>query len=280
MRSIKKPVYDSGGVYSLCISKVKKPALKSRLALILPDVKSAAEHYDKSAKSGKLHSVASVLSIRGVSKIELNKVYTKRMAAATSPGRCVYDELLLLPANRRCPLCGQRDVSTLDHHLPEARYPIYSVTPLNLVPACHKCNFNKKSAFPTSADTQTFHPYYDDFDDGIWLIAFVMKTNPVSVFFEVSSPASWNAIKSARARHHFKLMQLSELYSTHAASDLAGNKWLMEKLLDSGGIESVRGHIAESAESWKRIQPNSWQAALYTALSADDWFCSGGLRQI
>ena len=101
------------------------------------------------------------------------KVYTNRMAKEGAPGRPVYNALKL--AARRCPLCGHRDVSTLDHYLPKTAFPLLCVTPSNLVPACSDCNKVKSDALPATAADQTLHPYFDDADQDAWLKAEVVQ---------------------------------------------------------------------------------------------------------
>lgn len=61
-----------------------------------------------------------------------------------------------------CPLCAHRDVEAPDHQLPKSKYPLLSVVPVNLVPACHRCNAIKSDADPKTASEQALHPYFDD----------------------------------------------------------------------------------------------------------------------
>ena len=63
------------------------------------------------------------------------------MVRKNGPGRATYDLLKLSAKGGFCPLCGQRNVSTLDHYLPKESYPDLSILPINLVRACSDCNY-------------------------------------------------------------------------------------------------------------------------------------------
>ncbi|TGA97710.1 hypothetical protein E4665_11460 [Sporolactobacillus shoreae] len=71
------------------------------------------------------------------------KVYTQKMVPKSQLGRPYYDLFLSLPPNEKCPYCGQKKVSTLDHFLPKSVYTPLIVTPTNLVPSCKDCNTEK-----------------------------------------------------------------------------------------------------------------------------------------
>ncbi|MEV5205306.1 hypothetical protein [Streptomyces sp. NPDC053720] len=78
------------------------------------------------------------------------------------PARDVYEALKGGTDEGLCPLCAHRDAETLDYQLPKSKYPLLSVVPVNLVPACHRCNANKSDADLKTASEQTLHPYFDD----------------------------------------------------------------------------------------------------------------------
>ncbi|GHC54371.1 HNH endonuclease [Roseibacillus persicicus] len=280
MRSLPKPTHDAGTTYELCISKVRNVALKRKLSALKDSVERASDEYDAEATLGKLHLISASEDIEGVSKKEILKVYTNRMAKSGAPGRSVYDKILISSPQRRCPLCGQRDASTLDHYLPESRHSSLVVTPLNLVPSCKDCNFNKRAVYPNSRETETFHPYYDDFDDGFWLRAEMVQSDPVGVLFDVQRPHDWDAAKFERANYHFKTLALSQLYSDHAAGELVGQKPLFKELFEVGGSDAVRQDLEGRARSLRITRPNSWQAVLYDTAATDSWFCAGGFENI
>lgn len=279
MRRLNKPTQDAGDTFSTCVSLVRNPAMRGHLASLRQRIEAAATDYEAKGLLAAWHSIVQTAAIGAVPKSELVKTYKNRMAKPNAPGRSIYDELIVVP-QRRCPLCGQRDVSTLDHYLPEAHYTLLVVLPVNLVPACKDCNFKKLGASPSSPETQTFHPYYDNFDDAIWLEADVIESDSLGILFRVRQPDEWNETKFRRAKHHFKMMELGDLYSDHAVGELVEIKADLVRIFDAGGQDAIRADLASRAVPIRVVRPNSWRAALYTAAAASEWFCREGFQLI
>lgn len=64
---------------------------------------------------------------------------------------------------RRCPICDcsfAYSQVTLDHILPKSKFPIFSITPINLVPTCYNCNMRKNNRIPSKVLNPYFHDYF------------------------------------------------------------------------------------------------------------------------
>ncbi|MGC4749021.1 HNH endonuclease [Micromonospora sp. DT201] len=243
------------------------------------DVVRASTTYAAAAAEASIHSlVDSAFSLSAVSAKEMVGVYEGRMAKKGSAGRFIYDELMLAAKHGRCPLCGQRSVSTLDHHLPKSSFPALAVDPLNLVPACSDCNKAKSSSIPVSRHEETLHPYFDDIEKDLWLRARVVEVGPAALIFFVDHPVGWTEIMFARASLHFKTFGLSGLYSSQAAQELNNIRFGLSQIFDRGGEAVVKQHLREQAVSRSAAHTNSWQAATYRALAENEWFCRGGFE--
>lgn len=282
MRKLPKPCDDTGAelapvdVFDVCISKVKNANLKSRLQGVRSLVVAAAVDYDAAASSGKLHTIKRQTSVGSVTKDEMVRVYTYRMVSNKQPGRIVYDQIKNAPKHQRCPLCDIGTVNTLDHHLPKTEYLKLTVTPNNLVPSCEWCQGAKRTGYPTCAEEQTIHPYFDDFESEVWLYAEVVQSVPAAFRYYAAPPSAWGMIVEKRLSFHLKTFKLLKLYSLNAGSELSGIRTRLGRLLNSGGREAVRKHLREEAESWEDEFKNSWKAAMYRAAAASDWFCEDG----
>jgi hypothetical protein len=280
MRRIQPPSESANYTYRLCAQSVRNAAERTRLLSVEADIVAAAEVYVEAAMEAGLHQIPQSPDVAGtVTKKEMIKLYENHMARKGAAARGVYDRLMSAPQHKRCPLCGQRVVSTLDHHLPESIYPTFSVFPHNLVPACKDCNKEKGAATPQDAGQQTMHPYFDDFETERWLYAGVVHTQPAAVQFFVRPPDHWEDIKKLRNINHFKLLKLDELYASHAAEELLNIRHGLIDLLINAGREGVRQHLQSEAESRSAAHVNSWQTATYEALAIDDWFCDGAFTQ-
>jgi hypothetical protein len=73
-----------------------------------------------------------------------------------------------------CPMCGSFSCFTLDHLLPRASYPEFSIFSKNLVPACDCNNLRSNNVRGVSPEQRLFHPYYDT----------VLDTRLISVGFD------------------------------------------------------------------------------------------------
>jgi 5-methylcytosine-specific restriction endonuclease McrA len=279
MRKLAKPPHPPGEVFLTCISRVRNESLKARLEAVEPYIIAAATAFDVAATNVQLHTIPTHSDVGGrvrVTKDEMVAVYDGRMVHKESPGRQIYDEIITAPAQGRCPLCGQRDVTTLDHHLPKTHFPSLAVVPANLVPSCSDCNKVKLSVVPQTQEEQTLHPYYDDVENDRWLEATVVESRPAALTFEVRPPATWGNTKSLRATNHFAVFKLGPLYSSQAAAELSNIRHFLRVVHCQAGPEGVRNHLAEMSTSCEEANLNSWQTATYRALSSSQWYCEGG----
>jgi len=140
-------------------------------------------NYDQKAEVSELYQLEKNITVCGISQEEMEKLYTNRMVKKEAPGRHIYEGIKESAPHNICPLCSLRTVSTLDHYLPKANFPLLVVMPNNLIPSCGDCNKIKLDTFPSDAECQTLHPYYDDVSDAQWLFAEVIQTSPVSIRF-------------------------------------------------------------------------------------------------
>ncbi len=275
MWKVEKPTHTARYAFTTCISKVKNPGLKGRLVSITQDIVDASDEYDNAAQRESLHTIATATMVGTVTQAEMKAVYDGRMVKLTAPGRAIYDDLLAA-AKGKCPLCGKRQATTIDHHLPKKHYPALAVAPFNLVPACYECNKAKQDKIPTGAKDVTLHPYYDDVDSDRWLAAEVVQTAPAAVKFRVQAPAHWSEDLKERTRYHFKVLGLRALYATEAADELLNIRHQLLKIFRASGANGVREELIDRAASCNEAGKNGWRTATYEAFVGSDWFCNGG----
>jgi hypothetical protein len=270
------PGDDPREVYDLCISKVRDRELKKRLESAGPIVESSAAGYVHAGSTVGLHTVPTTTGVGALSVSDMTKVYTQRMVPRDSPGRPVYDRIMGIPDYGRCPFCGQRTVTTLDHYLPKADYSALVVTPANLVPCCSECNKAKSDGAPKCQEELFFHPYFEDFDDERWLQAQLVEESPPALEFVCTPPTSWSPTKSARVAYHFGGLGLARLYGAHSGAELVNLRGALRRVHAAAGTDGVRQHLLVTAEGYREAGTNSWQTAMYSALHTSDWYCDGG----
>lgn len=274
MKKLVKPSDTALDVFRVCVSRVRDDGLKTRLVACYQEIEAASNEFDEKANISELNTIAPNYAVASlVTVAEMNVVYTSRMAKKLAPGRIYYDKLMSLPEHGRCPLCFQRVVSTLDHHLPKAHFPSLAVSPLNLIPACQDCNKNKSENIPSCSEEETLHPYYDDVEKFEWVRARLIESTPVVAEFYVDTQGQCDPVLAERIKHHFKTFELAALYASHAAEELASIDYISRRVFNIGGGLGLREYLLETATGKRSVSLNSWQSALYVCLSESDWFC-------
>ena len=271
--------FAAGDVFETCVSMVKNPTLRAKFQAITSKIAKEASDYDAKAAVACLYLKNPHDKVGKVSGDELVKVYTLRMAPKTSKGRPTYDRIMSGPMHRRCPLCGIGTVNTLDHYLPKMQFPVFSVTPSNLIPSCEWCQGEKLEYYPTTQAGQLLHPYFDNLDNEIWLAAEVVAGVPAGFRYFAAPPAHWTPLLKARVAAHLKRLNLPVLFSSNAGSRLSEIRARLTNLHQKGGKAAVREHLLEELSSIEHDHMNSWVAAMYRAVAASDWFCNSGFEQ-
>lgn len=284
MRFIVAPINDPSIVFQTCINSISDLNLQTRLQLVTPAIVAAASDYEQKANTKQWYLIApnscknDELALGAVTKDELKSVYTSHMVRRKKPAREIYDLLLSQAPLGKCPSCGFGHASTLDHYLPKTLYPQLSTLPINLIPACKDCNTGKRAVIATTAETQTLHPYFDHqfFVNEQWLFAEVMQTSPVTIRFFVRAPVHWDDISKSRVYAHFEDFGLASRYSVESSNELASLRDSLQFYQGWLGSEGVKLSLLNEAQSYLNQHKNSWQTAIYQALSESDWYCEGG----
>lgn len=281
MRSLVLPAYDARSTFILCAKSIRDTARSNTLLSVVDEIEAAEASYKMQGANASLFAIAEATTVADrVGLEEMKSLYKDTFSRRDSKTRHIYNAIKTAPKNGICPLCGQRVVSTLDHYLAQSRHPALTVTPINLVPCCADCNKAKLNMQPARASDQTLHPYFDDVDDEVWLVANLKEGAPPALVFSAIPPASWNDIKQERVLTHFRIFGLGSLYSAHAAVELQNIHYSLTLIAGRGGAEVLRAHLTEQAESRRAVSKNSWQFAMYEALRRSEWFCQGGYEAI
>ncbi|MEV7740079.1 hypothetical protein AB0O75_50105 [Streptomyces sp. NPDC088921] len=260
--------------------RLQDPVLKKRLLAREADLSAAEKKYARFAEQDRLYALA--IYERDVEKktpdrdgAQLKTLYSAGLVGRQD-GRKKYDELKARAPLGRCLLCGNGEIGSLDHHLPKEALPLYVICPVNLVPACGKCNQMKGDRIGTTAGQRTLHPYYDrPGQTGRYLFADITGW-PVQ--FRVQARPDWDAEFRARVQYHFDTFQLARRYAEFSVSVVTADQWLHKKIRTEGGIPALTAHLREAAEQHARTHGiNAWDTALRYGLAESTWYFHHGV---
>lgn len=194
----------------------------------------------------------------------------------TLAGAKIRDQLMAAAPDDRCPLCRQGRVYQLDHFLPKTLFPVLCVDPLNLVPACERCNLKKGNRRPARQETTFLHPYLDRIAHERWLDARTSYDGEtVRLEFFVNPPTAWDTTLTARVAYHFEILELGTRYATDANRVITDLAFRVDQLRVLGGAATVRAYLQDEATTRFRADVNSIEGVAYGTLAGDDRYCHG-----
>ncbi|WP_319798029.1 HNH endonuclease signature motif containing protein [Nitrobacter sp.] len=280
MNKLPPPQIPFADALSEAVSGVGDPALCARYNDAFANAAAIEAHYAQVASSAGLHALPRLIGpddpvVHGtLRKSELTKLYTQYFVPQGKPARAIYDKVKV-SAGGKCPLCGGiGHVRTLDHYLPKANFPLYSVLPANLVPCCRDCNSEKLNAFANQKADQTLHPYFDHvrFFQERWIQARVIPTSPPVVEFFVEAPAAWHPEDRSRVAAHFLEYGLGDKFSVEAAADLPETIRSRATTLAGHSPAEYSAYLLEKSQNID-LPVNNWRRVMFAALATDHWFC-------
>ena len=281
MMRLNEPLFTFEQTLDDCVTGITgNPVLRQKLISSKLDFIAVATQYIGTASSGELYTIlpintdgyADPVVINTLKKSELVKIYDQYFVPEQKPARKIYNALLNA-AKEKCPFCGGIGTPrNLDHFLPKAHFPQFSVFPSNLVPSCRDCNMDgKASAFARNVEDQIIQPYVDNdrFFVEQWIFATYITDNdgePGEFKYYISAPEYWTDVDKHKVRKHFKDFNLAKRYATKGA-ELLGTVLLqiksMEQVgIDIGVIQSILLQPGEDAAPFF----NHWQKGMYQAL--------------
>ncbi len=274
------PPHDPISTFDSCVNAIENNILRNHYSANRTNVQQANDAFfaasrivDWTKLPRAQRGNPDALIVGELSKRQLMDLYTKFMVDVTGPSRDIYDALFVA-AGGLCPLCGNLGhVSTLDHYLPKAMFPAYSVHPGNLVPSCRDCNTGKNATFGAEAHEQTLHPYFEQakFFEERWIVASVQRCNPILVQFECVPPDHWTASDKGRVHSHFTDYNLAYRFSVQAGAEVSRVIDLRTKSLRDLSQQSFREFLYDHGNSTDFVL-NGWSRTMYATLANSDWF--------
>ncbi|MDM1496668.1 HNH endonuclease [Myroides odoratimimus] len=275
MKNLVNPTKNVSDVLNIIINEASKEKTKLDIESTRDNLQRDEINYAIKVLDNTLFEIEqnSVVSDR-ISNEEMIRYYEYRLLRKPQ-GRKIYDEVLLSAPHSECPYCTIRMVSTIDHFLPKSEYPNYSITPINLIPACKDCNTDKKTGYPKVKNDQLFHPYFDKVDNIAWIKAEIIPSEPLSFQFTVVNINNWSQTQNERATKHFDEFKINELFSNEANRELRSSQRTLKKH-HAENKEILKAHLIDAYESsLEGVGVLYWKTLMYHEMSTNEWFLNG-----
>lgn len=280
MMKLAKPSYSFCDSISECIIGVTGNAgLNAKLTNNKSMFPPLGTDYIEMSDVGDLYLIPSVSFssadpevVGNIKKSELIKVYDQYFVPEKKPARKIYDALLN-SAKGDCPFCGGIGTPrNLDHFLPKAHFPQFSVFPQNLVPSCRDCNMDGKADdYATCAADQLIQPYSDNsrFFDEQWVFAEYIDScegEPGEFNYFVRAPMGWSNTDIKRIEKHFDAFDIGLRYAKQAGRLLKTVLSQISRMRHRGVPDDEI--IADILEPGIEESPfvNHWQTGMYQGL--------------
>jgi 5-methylcytosine-specific restriction endonuclease McrA len=258
--------------YRSVVGSTKPQDKRERLTKACDTIESCINNYRELASKQKLAElVPSAESLGGARPDDFDSLYISFLQATTAVGRKHYEKLLLAHSHRICPYCGTRESQTLDHYLPQSKFPHFSIMFENLVASCFECNKTKGSTFAVHREKMLYHPYYESFPKSSWLLAKINRNTPITLCYYIADGTE----DQSRIANQFESLKLSAIFAFHAATELSTSAAHFKSLANSGS-KILREHLLDTADSARCHPWYPWKPVLYQTLAEDDWFCEEG----
>lgn len=204
-----------------------------------------------------------------INRLEFIKLYEQYFVNKEKiEARTIYDQILA-SAKQKCPYCsGVGRPRNLDHYLPKAHFPKYSILPINLVPCCRDCNMDAKADQIIHKYTdQLLHPYLDKsyFFNEQWIHVEFKSTvldETTNFFYIVKAPESWSERDKTRVNNHFKACNLGVRFSKDAVDSFINITWQIKEFRELGVEDKIiidcllkpyLNHINRNVNHWERV---------------------------
>ena len=235
------------------------------MAPLVATVTAAGGRYDCAAPN--VHTLRKI-TLTQVQKDALIDGYEGRTAEMKRSLSTMVDSLPQANADL-CPYCCLDQNPDLDHFLPKARFPEFSLHARNLLPICTHCNRKKSSVVRTRNDRSRviLNPSFEpSIRQPILQASLNYAQGKPYVTYQIDDAGLLSAAERAVALCHFDRLGLPQRYRKRAHGYLGALKESLSGVTQSVGRQSFRNEIGGSLLG----EPiNGWKPALFRAINAN-----------
>lgn len=287
MKKLNLPNISFTEMLNKCAEGMEQVHVRNNFISVFPTFHTKERQYKALSLTGNLYTYPRVVPLANttpvighLNKTKLINLYENNLRNKDKPARDFYDALLV-SSGERCPFCGDiGHTKNLDHFLPKAHFPEFSVMPLNLVPSCRDCNMGEKGqTYAIVEEEQAIHPYVDKdiFFKEQWVYADYIDENDGALRYYVQCPDAWSQEDKNRAENHFNELDLSNRYRLEAGKHLS--EIIDQKRAFKASIIRLAPNVSPNAIKDEFINsnlmpivnsnqfPNHWKKVMYQCLA-------------
>jgi hypothetical protein len=240
------------------------PARQALLQPLVAAVTPACANYDAAAPD--VHDLVAINLTKPQREALIDGYDSRTVAIKRRLGKML--ESLPLADADLCPYCSLDTNPDLDHFLPKAVFPEFSLHARNLVPICTPCNRKKLNAIKAKGiDARLFlHPSSEPSQNARVLEAdLTILGRNLTVAYRIDDAGFLCHDERALVLRHYRRLGLGARYARRARSHLASFKASVKGRSQAAIGKALQSKIADS-EVGEPV--NSWRPALYRAVAA------------
>lgn len=207
-----------------------------------------------------------------VSAQEMKKLYRDKFQKRGQPGRRFYDAIIAAAPDKVCPYCGINFIDSLDHYLAKKHYPYLSVSPINLIPVCNRCN-RLKGTDSCDESRRFLNPYFDACVEAEYLCAKIeLEHSLPRVMYEIVHIEGMNEQDYRNAKNHFDSLQLDEVFCKQALEEVSNMRALYNGLPKKMSAVDTKKWLENMYFEYRSQNKRKWKTALYKEAYSNDEF--------
>ena len=248
--------------------------LVARLRALDEQISTQFDAHEQQSSTNTLEGINS-LDLPQESKVELMSLYKSKNRLILE----LKNEIVTNHANRvsnTCQYCTINSIGPMDHIIPKAEFPEFSVHPKNLFPCCSQCNEYKSNTWLRSNQRQFLNLYLDVLPQIQYLFVEVqMDVEGVSQvnFFLSNQGEQVSESLFAVIQNHYDNLHLLNRFATESNSEITNLRNSLISLPKRLTIEEVMSSVIESAERDRQYYGyNYWKSILKIALVNNENF--------
>lgn len=179
----------------------------------------------------------------------------------------------------KCPYCGISESSHLDHFLPRAKFPEFSIYSPNLIYVCSICNSKYKGddVVNTLGERKFFNPYFDNFIETIQFLKCRIIVNDVYPKFEfyIEDLSKIKNYEYRVIKNHFEAMYLETRYMEQIVKEefkRFRNEYVDKKSKSyyETSLTEIKRDIDKKLRGYQDENINNWEKVFWESLKDSD----------